>query len=267
MNLDIYTSEMAKSIWDKAFFMDKIIGAKCVIDFGCADGAMIRMLAHLFPDIEFFGYDSNKELIKRAYELTIPFYDFPNVTYWTADELDNMIYYIDVKKGYEPDKICINFSSVLHEVFSNTGGKEKIKYMIDILHPKYITIRDMYFHTRFPDQANLTELERIHVISTFSAIAPGLYNKFVNKFGPVRSWKDLIHFLMKIQWRDNGYEQELEENYFSWYIDDFIRFLDVKYLPIFESHYALPYYLEQWKQYGFFPELHTHAQFILRRND
>ena len=26
MDLDIYTTEMSKSIWDKAFFMDKIIG-------------------------------------------------------------------------------------------------------------------------------------------------------------------------------------------------------------------------------------------------
>ena len=53
----IYTFEMSKSVWDKAFFMDKIPGVKCVIDFGCADGAMIRYLAPLFPDIYFIGYD------------------------------------------------------------------------------------------------------------------------------------------------------------------------------------------------------------------
>ena len=57
MNLDIYAEEMSKSVWDKAFFMDKIIGAKLVIDFGCADGAMIRMLAPLFPNTTFYGYD------------------------------------------------------------------------------------------------------------------------------------------------------------------------------------------------------------------
>ena len=59
MNFDIYTEEMSKSVWDKAFFMDKIIGAKLVIDFGCADGAMIRMLAPLFPNTTFYGYDIN----------------------------------------------------------------------------------------------------------------------------------------------------------------------------------------------------------------
>ena len=67
MNLDTYTSEMAKSVWDKAFFMDKIPGAKCIIDFGCADGAMIRMLAPLFPNTTFYGYDINDELIIEAW--------------------------------------------------------------------------------------------------------------------------------------------------------------------------------------------------------
>ena len=64
MDLDIYTESMAKSNWDKAFFMDKIGDTKCIVDFGCADGAMIRMLAPLFPSITFIGYDSNKELIE-----------------------------------------------------------------------------------------------------------------------------------------------------------------------------------------------------------
>ena len=66
MDLDIYTTEMSKSVWDKAFFMDKIPGVKCVIDFGCADGAMIRYLAPLFPDIMFVGYDISEEYIKIA---------------------------------------------------------------------------------------------------------------------------------------------------------------------------------------------------------
>ena len=77
MNLDIYTTEMSKSVWDKAFFMDKIPGVKCVIDFGCADGAMIRYLAPLFPDIYFIGYDINNELIvDRTQHPFIQMYSF-----------------------------------------------------------------------------------------------------------------------------------------------------------------------------------------------
>ena len=49
MNLDIYTEEMSKSIWDKAFFIDKIPGAKCVIDFGCADGAVTNIIKLFYP--------------------------------------------------------------------------------------------------------------------------------------------------------------------------------------------------------------------------
>jgi hypothetical protein len=68
---------------------------------------------------------------------------------------------------------------------------------------------------------------------------------------------------MKVQWRDNGYEQELKEDYFSWNIHDLVRSIG-NYDIIFETHYMLPYYYEQWK---FSPKLCTHAQFILRRRD
>ena len=83
MNLDTYTSEMAKSVWDKSFFMDKIPGAKCIIDFGCADGTMIHFLAPLFPDIMFVGYDISAELIDRARH-TAPYY--ANVVYFDGSK-------------------------------------------------------------------------------------------------------------------------------------------------------------------------------------
>ena len=59
---------MKKSLWDKAFFMDKIIGVKCVIDFGCADASLICMLREIFPSMDFYGFDINEELLVRARE-------------------------------------------------------------------------------------------------------------------------------------------------------------------------------------------------------
>ena len=274
MNLNIYTEEMAKSIWDKAFFMDKIIGAKLVIDFGCADGAMIRMLSELFPNITFYGYDHNDDLIEMAWS-KVTSENYKNVYFFhenrspwegATDGFEDMLKI--AKEYYKPEEICINFSSVLHEIFSSTGGKDKIVHMIDELHPKYITIRDMYYHHEILDEEDeyLSELQKIHIISLCSALAPGCYNKYINKFGYIKKMKDLVHFLMKYQWRDNDYEQELKENYFAWRIRD-VKKLVGNYNTIFEAHYMLPYYVEQWKIYGIGPDVHTHAQFILRRND
>ena len=109
MNLDTYTTEMSKSVWDKAFFMDKIPGVKCVIDFGCADGAMNHFLAPLFPEIMFVGYDISSELIDRARH-TAPYY--ANAAFFDGSKKYGDQHVIDfVKPKYKPEEICINFSS------------------------------------------------------------------------------------------------------------------------------------------------------------
>lgn len=259
MNLDIYTSEMAKSVWDKAFFMDKIPGAKCVIDFGCADGAMIRYLAPLFPDITFIGYDINKELIERARNKA-PYYH--NVIF--TNDHATISPFVHGIRHFNSEDICINFSSVLHEVFSSTGGQASIKSLIDLLHPKYITIRDMY-----SDEENLLSPENLEYFIPIWAALPLIQrDEFIASHGKMKSWNDLIHLLMKLQWKDNGWEDELKEDYFSWTIDEFLSLIG-EYNVCFESHYQLPYLTEMWKkEYDWYnPDIHTHAQFILRRNE
>lgn len=255
MDLNIYTTEMSKSIWDKAFFMDKIPGVKCILDFGCADGAMERLLAPLFPDIEFFGYDMNVELLTRAADMTPEDY---GISYWHSSEFKSMLHWI--KDIYKPDEICLNLSSVLHEVFSGTdNGIAAIREIIDELHPKYITIRDMYYDG--PDDY-VSQIFKHYILSECDQ---DCIDEFIEKFGRIDSVKRLIHFLMKYLWKDNGYLQELEENYFSWNIDTFKKLVG-KYNVIFETHYMLPYYYEKWR--GLISsDIHTHAQFILRRDD
>jgi len=261
MNLDIYTEEMSKSAWDKAFFMDKIPGAKCVIDFGCADGAMIRFLAPLFPSVEFFGYDINDELIDMG-EQALP-EENSNVSFWRNGELHKMIHWI--KDWYSMNEICINFSSVLHEVFSSSpSGKETIRCLVEELRPKYITIRDMYWHAA-PDVNMLCSAEN----KIRAQVEEKYLSDYEATFGFMHSPQSITHFLMKYQWKDNGWEDEMKENYFSYTIKDFLNTMcQWQYTTIFESHYQLPYLTEKWKkEYGFFvPEAHTHAQFILRRN-
>jgi hypothetical protein len=44
LNDQFYTDEMAKSMWDKAFFVN-FVDATLLVDFGCADGAMLGFIA------------------------------------------------------------------------------------------------------------------------------------------------------------------------------------------------------------------------------
>ena len=67
VDLNRYNLSMSKSLIDKIFFMDKIDDTiKVIVDYGCADGALIRFLAPLFPEMTFIGYDKNEEMISRA---------------------------------------------------------------------------------------------------------------------------------------------------------------------------------------------------------
>ena len=256
MDLDIYTTEMSKSIWDKAFFMDKIPDAKCVIDFGCADGAMVHFLAPLFPKIMFVGFDINEELIKRA-RATTPFYA-NNVFFGNYEDVITF-----VKDKYDIDEICINFSSVLHEVFSSTPeGRTSIQSMMRALKPKYITIRDMYFK----GEDKYLDYSYVDNIIDNMNIDRSYIEKFEYMRESICTLKGLVHFLMKYQWRNNGWDQELEEDYFSWNIDEFLRLTNYAYTRTFEAHYMLPYYDEKWKDLKLLPlEVNTHAQYVFRR--
>ena len=268
MNLDIYTTEMGKSVWDKAFFMDKIPGVKCIIDFGCADGTMIRYLAPLFPDIMFIGYDISKELIDIARSIQ-PFY--ANVTFFSGHTVgaENLIHFTQEKK-FTSEEICLNFSSVLHEVFSSTGGIDTIQRLLDELKPRYITIRDMYCDDTVELDAKDTRayapiLDKI----TTNELLLRYAIDFKEKFGFLKTWRDLTHLMMKLQWTDNGWEDEMKENYFSWRLEDVLKLTGNMYSPCFVCRYQLPYLSEKWrKEYNWYnPDIHTHAQFILRRDD
>ena len=262
MNLDTYTSEMAKSVWDKSFFMDKIPGAKCIIDFGCADGTMINLLAPIFPDITFIGYDIAAELIDRARHADT---HYSNTVFFDGSKKygdQDVIHF--VKSKFRPEAICINFSSVLHEVFSKTkDSKWIVGHMINALQPKYITIRDMYFDG---ENRVLSYYYVKEIIDAFD-IKENFIESFEDEFSSISTVKFLHHFLMKYQWYDNGWDEEMEEDYFSWTIKDFIDMAG-QYSVIFENHYMLPYYREQWYKHDLYPvEANTHAQFILRRWD
>ena len=135
--------------------------------------------------------------------------------------------------------------------------------MIHALHPKYITIRDMYFE----GENRVLAYYYVKEIMDAFDVKEGFIESFEDEFSSICSTKFLHHFLMKYQWHDNGWEEEMAEDYFSWNIKDFLRTAG-GYNLIFENHYMLPYYREQWYEKGLYPvEGNTHAQFILRRWD
>ena len=66
-NLTSYNTNMSKSMYDKAFFVDKV-DATLFVDFGCADGALIEFMRFLMPECTCMGYDIDKEMLRLANE-------------------------------------------------------------------------------------------------------------------------------------------------------------------------------------------------------
>lgn len=52
-NYDSYISGMKKSSADKLFWMSKIEEIDTVVDFGCADGTLIREMNSEMPDLHY----------------------------------------------------------------------------------------------------------------------------------------------------------------------------------------------------------------------
>ena len=63
-SLQTYNARMSKSLWDKAFFADKIPGAKLIIDYGCADGSLMDFIQKNFPEFMTVGLDANEEMVR-----------------------------------------------------------------------------------------------------------------------------------------------------------------------------------------------------------
>lgn len=262
-NYASYTGRMSKSLLDKAFFADKIPGAKVVIDYGCADGALISFLSDLFPNLCYIGVDRDPHMIQLAGERVG---GRKNIGFLTSTEdVDVLIRRI----GASPDEICVNFSSVLHEVFHYKQGMEEIPDFLASVNPKYITVRDMMYPEVYAHQLPWSVVRKVNRVLPEKQL-----DDFVEKFGLLNDQKNLVHLLLKYRYLDN-WERECAENYFSYTHDEAIRLLDgnSKYITAYSCDYVLPwfrYYVKQDFNIDIDRELSpfsTHYQLILYRKE
>ena len=228
-NYAIYTDRMRRSMWDKSFFIDKIPGAGLVVDYGCADGSLVRFLHGLFPTLRFIGFDIDAEMIARANrdreEGTAFFTRMEDVTAQIA------------RWGVPAAEIAVNFSSVLHEVFHYRYDTALITALLDAVRPQYITVRDMMFHNTGASEAPDWLVERVR-----AALPQWQVADFEVCFGPITDLKNLVQLLLKFRYTEN-WARECPENYFSYGEAELMRLLDPAgaYRAVLHSRYFLPW--------------------------
>ena len=229
-NYAVYNDRMRRSMWDKAFFMDKVPGTELIIDFGCADGSLIRFLHELFPSMRYIGFDADPVMIAAA----------------RANRPENAWFFSDAQEmlaqiralAIDPRRITINFSSVLHEIFHYECDRASITRLIAEVAPRYLVVRDMMFHSGEPDAstppAAVAQLRRV--------LPAWQVEDFEQQWGSIALRRNLAHLILKYKYTEN-WERECAENYFSYTMDDLLTLLDPgrQYAPILLHRYVLPW--------------------------
>lgn len=222
-NYNCYIKNLKKSMQEKLFFLDKIdLHNKVIIDFGCADGEMISILAEEYQDSDFIGIEKDQYLLNLAKQKNI---DNENVSF---------LNYLSPIKD-DSREIILICSSVLHELSVNDQYdlNNYAKNYCD-----YWIIRDMKF-------SGCKKINNNMLSNIILNANPKNLSEFVYKYG-IKSNKDIVHYLLKYTYLDN-WETELEENYFGtcWsliekdkdiiYIDDYL--LEYKKKQVLKDFY------------------------------
>lgn len=243
-NIYTYNQEMRKSLIDKIYFIDKI-QTKFFVDYGCADGTMLKFLADMFPESTFIGYDINPEMIKLAEENN----PHKNLTFTT-----------DINKVIILNDVTLILSSVLHEIY-HAHKQEELWYRdIKTINPKYIVIRDMAVSrtTRRPSDS-------ISVAKVWMNHNTDQLKQWEEQWGSLSENWSLVHFLLKYRFQDN-WDTELLENYLSYNVEKLLSDIPNNYEPIFIEHYTLPFVRNEVKKtFGIDLQDKTHIKLILMR--
>ena len=251
---DVYNKRMDKSFQDKMFFLDKIKdNVEAIVDFGCADGALIRHLSEL-TNIKLVGYDSDYNMIDIAKSKT---------------NKDNCLFNEDfgeiIEEEIIPQESLLNISSVIHEVYSYLDSKdiEIFWNMVFDSNFKYISIRDLCASESINRPSNINDYTKL-----IQRAKPSFLSDFESIWGSVRENRNLIHYLLKYRFLEN-WDREVKENYFGLSLERLLSKIPMdKYEIIYFENYILPYTANKIKE-DFDIELHdnTHVKLLLKKRD
>lgn len=265
-----YNANMKKSLLDKVFFMDKT-DATIFVDFGCADGELIKFMNALFPEYTYIGYDISEDMICSAYANigsshnevigNEPTYVLPDNIHFFTDwkELKSFLW-----DNHKNDKKAIVLNSVIHEVYSystlldiDTFWENVFSGLFD-----YVIIRDMLPSMSINKKSNINDIVNIRKYANKAHLSD-----YENHWGSINENKNLIHFLLKYRWVEN-WEREVKENYFPLYVENFMEHVDSDYTIDYYEEFILPYTKRQIiKDFRIELKDNTHIKCILRKDN
>lgn len=243
---------MASSMEDKLFFLDKI-DANIFVDYGCADGEMLRQLQKHNPQYTLFGYDQNEDMLAIAYSASPHGIEYNDMFLDIMSNLSNI-----------EGKSAIILSSVIHEIYSYKTSFDVSVFWKRVFESgfDYVIIRDMCFDKKLLFMTvddSIIDMMRHKIDSQY-------IDDFNHRLGG-GSWSmwSLYHFLLKYRYTDN-WKREVRENYVPLTSEDYLKLKPDDYSLSFYDHYTLPYIKETVRNdLGLDVTEATHIKIIFKR--
>tara|TARA_R110000772_G_scaffold20466_1_gene56663 strand:- start:20768 stop:21610 length:843 start_codon:yes stop_codon:yes gene_type:complete len=256
LNYEIYNERMDKSIEDKLFFLDKV-DYDVIVDFGCANGALLSVIEKRKPNVKIIGYDLDNTMLDKARS-------FLNKDAVLTNDWNEVL---NILKDYNSP--LLNLSSVIHEVYSYSSSKT-IKDFWETRafndHFKYVVIRDMLPSSKIDNVDTITfknDVEKVRKIY-------GSYylESFETQWGSLYdSYRTFMHFLLKYRYTNN-WEREVKENYVPVSFETVKTKIPSNYGIIYEDHFILPFIQNQViKDFNVKIKYPTHSKFIIQNNN
>lgn len=247
-NYEIYTNGMAKSLEDKMFFLpfvsDKIAS---VLDYGCADGVLLKALQKENLNLQLVGYDIDPNMVQKA-----------------NTEQSGIVFSSDLKECMSQiaaNKSALVLSSVIHEVYSY-GTQESVNSFWDLVLNsgfQYIFLRDFSCNKETDRKANLDD--KLKLVKNGNEIQ---LLDYIDTWGKIFSQKQIIHYLLKYRYTEN-WKREVKENYLPLTTEELISKLSSKYRIIYQQHYTLPFLKKKvLEDFQISIEDPTHIQMVLK---
>lgn len=227
-DIKTYTDGMKKGLLDKSYFLDKI-DAQVIVDFGCADGTLLKFIRDTFPDeYHLIGYDIDSTMIKLAEK------NGKGIIFTTS--LDMVKDYLNAFRGKDL-KTAVVLNSVIHEVYSYSNEKQVEEFWKFIFGGDfdYICIRDMMPNRGIERPADITDVSKVRAQADQNHL-----RQFEEIWGSITNNKQLIHFLLKYRYEKN-WNREVHENYLPITTQQFLGLIPRNYCVDYYTEYLLPF--------------------------
>jgi len=253
-DLSKYNKEMSVGIDDKLYFLNRV-NPDCIVDFGCANGLVLKEIARRNPDIKLIGYDLSQEMLGEA-ENNCPEAVFTSD--WTK--------VIEIIKEYKTPLLLL--SSVIHEVYSYTHPKT-VKFFWDTQvfgsGFKLIAIRDM-----MPSGEEIKKINKSDIELDAQKIrekSSKQLEEFEKEWAPLETdYRFILAYLLKYKYLEN-WARENRENYMPFLIETFLKKIPSNCKIIYQDRFKIePLNNEIKKVFGVEFRVNTHAKFILSIN-